>query len=178
MGQTPGCLRLAVKNPSFLLAAALGTFALAGALTPLVVIGLLGLVLFSGGLLLVALALRAGRDGGDASDASDAGLGSLGMVWCGALLVAVSAFHGGSLAFSVAIHRVHPAAIAPPASVSASVAGLLMALAGAAMFSAGLRHRPGFGSQPWLAWFAAAIGVFPAAALLFFMLSPRLPITA
>ncbi len=175
MGQTPGCLRLAVKNPSFLLAAALGTFALAGALTPLVVIGLLGLVLFPGGLLLVALALRAGRDSGDASDA---GLGSLGMVWCGALLVAVSAFHAGSLAFSVAIHRVHPAAIAPPASVSAWVAGLLMALAGAGMFSAGLRHRPGFGSQPWLAWFAAAIGVFPAAALLFFMLSPRLPITA
>jgi len=164
-----------VKIPTFLLAAALGMFALAGALTPLVVIGLLGVVLFPGGLLLVALALRAGRDHGDASDA---GLGSLGAVWGGALFVAVSAFRGGSLAFSVAIHRAHPGAIAPPASASAWIAGLLMALAGAALLSAGLRHRPGFASQPWLGWFAAAFGVFPASTLLFLLLSPRLPITA
>ena len=164
-----------MKNPTFLLAAALGMFALAGALTPLVVIGLLGLVLFPGGLLLVALALRAGRDYGESAEP---GLGSLGAVWGGALLVAVSAFRGGSLAFSVAIHRAHPGAIAPPASASAWIAGLLMALAGAALLSAGLRHRPGFASQPWLGWFAAAFGVFPASTLLFLLLSPRLPITA
>jgi len=60
-----------------------------------VFIGLLGMLLFPGGVLLVGLALRAGRESGESPGPS---LASAGAVWGGALLVAASAFHGGSLA--------------------------------------------------------------------------------
>jgi len=145
-----------VNNPPLLLATGLVTLALAGGLTQLVFIGLLGMVLFPCGVLLVGLALRAGRESGESPGPS---LASAGAVWGGALLVAASAFQGGSLAFSVVIHRVHPGAIAPPASASAWFAGVLMALAGAALLSAGLRRYPGFSPDHGLRWFAAAASV-------------------
>jgi hypothetical protein len=164
-----------VNNPPLLLAAGLVTLALAGGLTQLVFIGLLGMLLFPGGVLLVGLALRAGRESGESPGSS---LASAGAVWGGALLVAASAFQGGSLAFSVVIHRVHPGAIAPPASASAWFAGVLMALAGAALLSAGLRRYPGFSPDHGPRWFAAAASVFPVSAAIFLLLAPRLPITA
>ena len=76
------------------------------------------------------------------------------------------------------IHRVHPGAIAPPASASAWFAGVLMALAGAALLSAGLRRYPGFSPDHGLRWFAVAASVFPVSAAIFLLLAPRLPITA
>jgi len=126
-----------MKNPARLLAAGLATLALAGALAPLVMLGLIGLLLFPIGLVVVGAAFRAGRD--DDPRATGGG----GMAWLGALLVAVSAFQGGSLAFAVFIHRLHPGTSAPAASLGAWLLGLAIAVAGAALLSAAL-PQPGF----------------------------------
>ena len=161
-----------MKNPARLLAAGLATLALAGALAPLVMLGLIGLLLFPVGLLLTGSAIRAGRDGEPHSG------GGAWLAWLGALLVAVSAFQGGSLAFAVFIHRLHPGASAPAASLTGWLVGLLIAVAGAALLSAGLRRYPGFSPDHGLRWFAAAASVFPVSAVLFLLLARWFPITA
>lgn len=149
-----------MKNPARLLAAGLATLALAGALAPLVMLGLIGLLLFPIGLVVVGAAFRAGRD--DDPRATGGG----GMAWLGALLVAVSAFQGGSLAFAVFIHRLHPGTSAPAASLGAWLLGLAIAVAGAALLSAAL-PQPGFVPEGRRRWLVAAASVFPASAVLF-----------
>ena len=162
-----------MKNPARFLAAGLATLALAGALTPLVMLGLIGLLLFPVGLLWMGAAFRAGRD----DDPRSTGGGW--MAWTGALLVAVSAFQGGSLAFGLFIHRLHPGASAPAASLGAWLLGLAMAVAGAALLSVAL-PQPGFAPEGRRRWLAAAAGVFPASAVLFLLFAGpgRWPVSA
>ena len=162
-----------MKNPARLLAAGLATLALAGALAPLVMLGLIGLLLFPIGLVVVGAAFRAGRE--DDPRATGGG----GMAWLGALLVAVSAFQGGSLAFSGVFHRLHPGGSAPAASLSAWLVGLLIAVAGAALLAVAL-PQPGFAPGHRGRWFWAAASVFPASAVLFLLFAGpgRWPVSA
>ena len=163
-----------MKNPARLLSAGLATLALAGALTPLVMLGQIGVLRFPLALVLFGLALRAGR-----SDDDTPGIrGGAWLAWIGAVLVAVAAFQGGSLAFSGVMHRIHPGASAPVASLGDWLAGLVMAVAGAGLLSLGLQACPGFGAAQRGRWFAAAAAVFPASALLFLALSRWWPVSA
>ncbi len=165
-----------MKNPTFLLAAGLITLAVAGALAQLVFIGLLGLVLLPAGFLLAAAALWTGRASADAS--ADPAMGSVMAAWVGLILVAVSAFRGGSLAFATALHRLHPGAVGAGASGAAWLAGAGIGFVGAALLSAGLRRYPDCSPDQPIGWFVAAGTVFPASAFLFFLFSPRQPFTA
>ena len=162
-----------MKNPARLLAAGLATLALAGALAPLVMLGLIGLLLFPVGLLLTGAAIRAARDG------DPHGAGGTWLAWTGALLVAVSAFQGGSLAFSGVFHRLHPGASAPAASLSGWLVGLLIAVAGAALLAVAL-PQPGLSPGHRGRWFWAAASVFPASAVLFLLFAGpgRWPVSA
>lgn len=163
-----------MKNPAFLLAASLITLAVAGALTQFVLIGLLGLLLFPAGFILAASALLIAR----ASAVSFAGaVGSAVAAWGGVVLVTYSAFLGGSLAYAKAAHRLHPGI--PAASGTAWLAGAVIAILGAALLSTGLRQYPeDFSPSPPFGWFVSAAAVFPASALLFFLLSFWQPFTA
>lgn len=164
-----------MRNPALLLAAGLLTLAVAGALAQLVFIGLLGLVLLPAGLLLAAAALWNGRA---SAEPSEPAMGSIMAAWAGVILVAVSAFRGGSLAFATALQRLHPGAAGAGASVWAWLAGAGIGLVGAALLSAGLRQYPDCSPDHALGWFVAAAAVFPASAFLFFLFSTRLPFTA
>jgi hypothetical protein len=163
-----------LNSPDWRLAAALFTLCVAGALTPLVMAGLLGLLLFPAGFMLAASALRGGR-----ADAVDPAPGSVAAAWVGMVLVTVSAFRGGSLAFATTLHRLHPGSPAGAgASGSAWLAGTLLALTGAALLSVGLRQYPDCSPDRPLGWFLAAAAVFPASAVLFRVLSAWLSVTA
>jgi len=98
--------------------------------------------------------------------------------WVGLILVAVSAFRGGSLAFATAVQRLHPGAVGAGASGAAWLAGAVLALVGAALLSVGLRQYPDCSPDHPIGWFAAAAAVFPASAFLFFLFSTRQPFTA
>jgi hypothetical protein len=164
-----------MTRPSFRLAAGLITLAAAGALAQFVFVGLLGLVLLPAGFLLAASALLTGRM---SSEPSDPAMGSIMAAWVGVILVAVSAFRGGSLAFATAMHRLHPGAVGPAASGAAWFAGAVLAVVGAALLSNGLRRYPDCSPDHPLGWFVAAAAVFPASAFLFFLFSTRQPFTA
>lgn len=164
-----------VKNPTFLLAAGLITLAVAGALAQFVFIGLLGLVLLPVGFLLAASALLTGRA---STEPSDPAMGSIMAAWVGVVLVALSAFRGGGLAFATALHRLHPGAIQAAPSEAAWLAGAVIALVGAALLSTGLRRYPDCSPDHPIGWFVAAAAVFPASATLFFLFSTRQPFTA
>jgi disulfide bond formation protein DsbB len=98
--------------------------------------------------------------------------------WGGAILVTVSAFRGGSLAFATAMHRLHPGAMGAAPSGSAWLAGAVLALVGAALLSTGLKRYPSCSPDHPFGWFVAGFAVFPASAILFFVLSAGLPFTA
>lgn len=165
-------------SPQARLQAGLLTLALAGGLAPFVLFGLLGLLLFPVGLGLAGAGLWVLQ--AEEPEAGGAGEGARGWAgalipWAGLGLVALSAWQGGSFAFSLAMYRAHPAAAA---GGGAWLAGGLTALAGASLLSAGLRRAPDLAPGLPGGWFTVAAAVFPLAALLFRLLSAALPFRA
>ena len=142
---------------------------------PFSFIGLLGLILFPAGFVLAAAALVTGRA---SDDTSGPAVGSMLAAWGGAILVTVSAFRGGSLAFDTALHGLHPGATGAAPSLSAWLGGAVIALAGAALLSTALRRYPSCSPDHPFGWFVAGFAVFPASAIFFFVLSAGLPFTA
>lgn len=158
----------AFMSPASRLVAGLFTLALAGALSPLVLVGLLGLLLFPVGLALAAAGLWGLRA---EADADARGPGSELLAWLGLALIVLSAWQGGSLAFTAAVQALRPAGSPAAAGWGAWLGGVGLALAGATLLSLGLRRFPDSAPRWPGGWFGLGAAVFPLAAVLFRVLA-------
>jgi hypothetical protein len=156
-------------SPIFLLTAGLAMLALAGALSQFVIIGLPGLVFFPAGFFLAACGLSKAQ-----ADAVTYGwaAGSILASWSGLMLVTISAFLGGNLAFATRVHHLPSALQQDLGGFEASwLPAIVVSLMGASLLEFGLRHYPTCSLNTRLGWLYIAAAVFPAAALMFFVIS-------
>jgi hypothetical protein len=149
--------------------------AVAGGLCQFVLIGLLGVLLFPVGwaLLLIGGASAGNRDGA-ARHARGGGV----LFFVGSLVLVYAAAHGSSLAYSVAIHRIHRGTSEFLATGSDWLVLVGQCTVAATLIAAGLRRHTGWSARHLGAWAVAVALVGPLAAGLFFLLAAWLAFTA